>query len=264
MPAEILRLDAAGEPDLVGEVRQIFAGATAAGLSLKVMGGLGCWLHVCDHGEDTLGFRRRYKDIDLMVRKQEARQTGALLQSLGYDPVASFNAVQGETRQMFVGGVSGTRVDIFLEQFAMCHRIPIGEGAFGQPDHPSLGLAELLLMKLQIVKVTDNDLLDAASILAFHDFGDGPDQVDLSPIVAILSRDWGLWKTVTTNMSKLVRWSTHAPARSGEIAESVKALLDAVDRTPKSTRWKLRARVGERMPWYEEPEEPTTEWQAVE
>jgi hypothetical protein len=33
------------------------------------------------------------------------------------------------------------------------------------------------------------------------------------------------------------------------------ALEAAIEKAPKSTRWKLRARVGERVPWYEQPEE---------
>jgi hypothetical protein len=32
-------------------------------------------------------------------------------------------------------------------------------------------------------------------------------------------------------------------------------LRKRIDAEPKSTKWKLRARVGERVQWYEEPEE---------
>ena len=35
----------------------------------------------------------------------------------------------------------------------------------------------------------------------------------------------------------------------------VKALREAIDAAPKSARWRLRARVGERVAWYAEPEE---------
>ena len=37
--------------------------------------------------------------------------------------------------------------------------------------------------------------------------------------------------------------------------EQVTALRAAIDEAPKSTRWKLRAAVGERQKWYLEPEE---------
>jgi hypothetical protein len=35
----------------------------------------------------------------------------------------------------------------------------------------------------------------------------------------------------------------------------VAALRTAIAEAPKSTRWKLRARVGERQTWYQDPEE---------
>ena len=35
----------------------------------------------------------------------------------------------------------------------------------------------------------------------------------------------------------------------------IDALQTAIDAAPKSTRWKLRARLGDRVPWYQEPEE---------
>jgi len=35
----------------------------------------------------------------------------------------------------------------------------------------------------------------------------------------------------------------------------VAALRAAIDGAPKSSRWKLRSRVGERAPWHAEPEE---------
>jgi hypothetical protein len=34
------------------------------------------------------------------------------------------------------------------------------------------------------------------------------------------------------------------------------ALADALEREPKSARWRWRARVGERVRWYELPEHP--------
>jgi hypothetical protein len=40
-----------------------------------------------------------------------------------------------------------------------------------------------------------------------------------------------------------------------EPGAQVAALRTAIQDAPKSTRWKLRARVGERAAWYNEPEE---------
>jgi len=40
-----------------------------------------------------------------------------------------------------------------------------------------------------------------------------------------------------------------------EPAAQIAALRKAIEDAPKSTKWKLRARVGERVAWYVEPEE---------
>jgi hypothetical protein len=39
------------------------------------------------------------------------------------------------------------------------------------------------------------------------------------------------------------------------IAERLRALLKVVETAPKSARWKLRSRVGDKVRWYNEPEE---------
>ena len=39
------------------------------------------------------------------------------------------------------------------------------------------------------------------------------------------------------------------------IAERLAAIWDRIEQAPKSARWKLRSRVGDRVRWYEEPEE---------
>jgi hypothetical protein len=41
------------------------------------------------------------------------------------------------------------------------------------------------------------------------------------------------------------------------VAESARELGQAMDVAPKTLRWKARARTGERVPWYEVPEETT-------
>jgi hypothetical protein len=73
---------------------------------------------------------------------------------------------------------------------------------------------------------------------------------------------------VTGNLDKLGTF-LEVEIREGELdtgrphrfdaATQLAALRATIDAAPKSTRWKLRARVGDRMPWYVEPEEMTHE-----
>jgi hypothetical protein len=45
------------------------------------------------------------------------------------------------------------------------------------------------------------------------------------------------------------------PGAAFDPIEQARALRQHADRVPKSLRWKIRARVGERVQWYELPEE---------
>jgi hypothetical protein len=239
----------------------LVADARRDGVALKVLGGVGCWLHIHDHAAGPVAagtFARPYGDVDLVVPRAARRRIGPFLEAHDLEPARSFNAVQGETRLMFHGG--DLKVDVFLGSFTMCHEIAMDDQAFEPASHPVLRLAELLLTKLQVVRVTDKDLRDAAALLAFHPVADGGDAetVDAGRIAELLGRDWGLWRTVTANLDVLDTWvAEHGP--EGAVA-SVRAgtagLRRAIDERPKSRGWRVRAKIGERKLWYEEPEEP--------
>ncbi|MFN8160248.1 MAG: hypothetical protein U0R52_04275 [Solirubrobacterales bacterium] len=246
-------------PRAAGHAQNIIGRARAAGVSAKVIGGVGCWFHSSEHSADAESFARNYGDVDLVLGRKEALAVSQVLEDLGYQPVSSFNSVQGEARLMFVDVEQNLRIDIFVGAFEMCHNIPLGEEAFHPAEHPALGLVELLLTKLQIVKCNEKDFMDIGALLAFHAIGDGPDDIDGERFARILARDWGLWRTVTDNLAKVEGWAAKAPARSREIVERAQEMRALVDAAPKSRRWKTRSMVGDKVRWYEEPEEPETE-----
>jgi hypothetical protein len=77
----------------------------------------------------------------------------------------------------------------------------------------------------------------------------------VSYINGILRNDWGFCHTVLENLRK----SQEAVGRYDlppEVADNVRTRLmgiaEQIESAPKSTRWKLRARVGTRSKWYED------------
>jgi hypothetical protein len=243
---------------IVAAAERIAAAATERGASVKAIGGVGCWLHVREHAA-AAGFRRDYGDLDVVVRKGGGVRVSELLASLGFAPAATFNAVHGETRLMFADPESGSRIDVFLGSFAMCHTVPLPADAFAGPS-AALALPELALMKLQVVEANEKDLRDVAALLAVHDAG----ALDGGRLAAALAKDWGLWRTVTANLERLARLATGAGVATDAVVQSrARELLAAVEAAPKSMRWRARARIGERTPWYDVPEEPETEAVAV-
>jgi hypothetical protein len=154
----------------------------------------------------------------------------------------------------------------------MCHRFEFRDRL--AISRPTLPLAELLLTKLQIVKINRKDLLDALILLASHPLAAASDgagegaragaTINVSRITGLTSADWGWWRTVTGNLDRLRTYvETELGPNELDIGAplpfdpkpQLSALADAIEAAPKSTKWRLRARVGDRMTWYEEPEE---------
>jgi hypothetical protein len=139
----------------------------------------------------------------------------------------------------------------------MCHQLPLDTRLELEPR--TLPLAELVLTKLQIVKLNRKDAYDVYSLLLAHQVADHDDEaVNGKWIGELCGRDWGLYRTVQLNLERLreeLEVPELQPAELETIRGRVQALEEAIERAPKSAKWKLRARVGDRVRWYEDPEE---------
>src|SRR3972149_1495583 len=72
------------------------------------------------------------------------------------------------------------------------------------PDRPPLPLAELLLSKLQVVKINRKDILDALILLRGHALAETDAAgVNVPRILEHTSVDWGWWRTGAGNLDRL-------------------------------------------------------------
>jgi hypothetical protein len=193
---------------------------------------------------------RHHGDVDLVGDSSGADDLESLFQDLGYEPNWTFNRLhKGDGRLMFLDRDNERRVDVFLDRFSMCHELRLAERL--GVDFPTVSLADLLLTKLQVVEITAKDLTDIEALLVEHRVGDGDDEtIDVERIASVCSSDWGWYRTVTGNLQRLITGDHESDAR-GRASE----LMKHIEEVPKGRRWKLRAALGERMPWYELPEE---------
>jgi hypothetical protein len=79
-------------------------------------------------------------------------------------------------------------------------------------------------------------------------------------ISELVGDDWGWFKTISLNLDRISAALANGspPAIAGgayEPAAAVQTLRSTLSDAPKSRRWKLRDRVGERKRWYDLPEE---------
>ena len=81
--------------------------------------------------------------------------------------------------------------------------------------------------------------------------------IDLIRLRSVLGGDWGFCHTVERNLGKVAEQWADAPIPDAPypVDGQVATLLADLVAMPKSLGWKARARVGERVQWYETPEE---------
>jgi hypothetical protein len=243
------------EADVVAEARVVLAASDDRQLGVRLLGGVAVRLHA----EPVLhpAFGRTYKDIDVVAPRRSAREVGRLLLELGYEPNQTFNAMNGNRRLLFYDVPNERQLDIFIDDFEMCHVIPLSDRLV--VDRISIPLAELLLTKLQVFELNEKDRRDALAILHHHEIEDhDADAVNGAVVAALLAADWGLWRTATMNLDRAAAAVDEYALSSDERAQLEQRLLalrQRIDDAPKSRKWKLRDRVGDRVRWYEEPEE---------
>lgn len=242
-------------PDIVQEARRIIAAAANRAITLRLLGGLAVQLHSPSAGHRSL--RRTYADIDFATPRSHSRRVEQLFADLGYTADRAFNTLNGAERMIFYDRANRRRIDVFVGDFAMCHRLPIAERMAVDPL--TLPLAELFLTKLQIVELNDKDVRDLYALLLDHPVGSSDDETtNARRIARLCARDWGLYKTVSLNIERLrqlVPAYQFAPAEHALLLERLDALWAAIEHEPKSMRWRLRARLGPRVRWYELPED---------
>lgn len=245
--------------DPLAEALRLIGLADAQGLVVRLMGGLAFHARV---PEWSARVERERRDIDLATRARDRRGVSELLAASGYTADRQYNALYGHKQLYFVDPERDRPIDVLVDRLEMCHAFEFADRL--TVDATTLPLAELLLSKLQVVKITRKDILDALILLAEHPLTHDDRGINTDRLTALTSGDWGWWRTVVGNLDRLIVFlatelapgdlDTGRPNRyppGAQIAE----LRAAIDAAPKSTRWRLRARVGERKTWYQEPEE---------
>jgi hypothetical protein len=233
--------------DPAEEAKRIIDEAEKTNVTLRLLEGLAIRVHC--HGQHPSHIRA-YHDTDFFGLRSQTIQIELLFNKLGYVPNRRFNYLNGYKRLAFFDKSHDRNEDVFLDRFQMDHELDfkrrVGLGRYTIP------LTDLLLTKIQVVKVNEKDLKDTVAILEDHDVGGKSDKetIDLEYVARLCSNDWGLYKSVMANLNILESFITgHKLVARDEAAtvKMVKAIREAIAQRRKSLRWKIRAKIGERM-----------------
>jgi hypothetical protein len=240
------------------EVDRVVTAVAAAGPPIRVLGSIGVALH-CPAARELLpAFERTYADIDFAAYRRDSRAVSAAIAALGYIEARDVYINSEGHRAIFHHPLSRVHLDVFYDRLEFCHVIPLAGRL--DADAPTIPLAELLLSKLQIVKLNEKDVVDAILLLLDHPLGHGDaDTIDVGRIADLAAEDWGLWRTLTMNLEKVTALAASYPQLSDDqravAAAAVAGVKGAIDTVPKSFAWRMRDRVGDRRQWWTDVDE---------
>jgi hypothetical protein len=240
------------------EMNHILSASSEAGIVLRVIGSLAFQLHCPKFGYLQAALGRAYTDIDFASYSRQSKEIRELMTHLGYHENREVYIISEGDRAIFENSKIGIHTDVFYGKLAFSHIIYWNNRL--EIDNPTIPLAELLLEKMQIVRVNEKDIIDTIMLLLEHPLGDKDHEtINIKYIAGLCSADWGLWRTTTMNLDKVRQLAQGYPQLTAEQKENVASQVDTalvhIDKEPKSLAWRLRARVGDRVKWYRDVDE---------
>ena len=230
---------------------QVIDAAEERGVRLRLLGGL-AFKKLCPSSMDPRYFREN-KDIDLMGKRENSREIVKIMETLGYKPRELFNRLNMGQRLIYYDMENRRRVDLFLDEFVMCHKFNFKENILAGTY--TLPITQLLMTKLQVVEKTEKEYKDLTVAFHDHDVTAGPGGIRGDEIADLCSKDWGIYTTFWKSLEALLTRTGDLPDGERErVSSGVRRLMGMMESAPKTFGWRMRARIGERTRWYELPE----------
>ncbi len=224
-------------------------------IQLRLLGGIAIYIDAPQASRQP-GLARAYKDLDFAVNRKGSGHLEGIFQGQGWKADAFFNARHGETRLLFYYDDT-IQADIFISVFQQVHTLELEKRL--QLASPTLPISDLLLTKLQIRQLNTKDVQDILALVTDHDFGLGSpaERPELEHLLDLTSHHWGWYTTVHDNLEALRQLSAEilGGVDLQKALGRLSGIQTAMEEAPKSPRWKLRDRIGRKVPWYDEPEE---------
>ncbi|MEM0084235.1 MAG: hypothetical protein QW743_01875 [Candidatus Methanomethylicia archaeon] len=265
--------------EFVEEAKSIVEEAEKRGIIMRVMGGLAIYLLISGTIYEELWGKmerlgeRVFTDIDLaaygrdrdkILRYFMEREKGVYIiwqPSLAFYAGKRYIFYGSPEKQEYKGKIVGRipMIEVFFDKLQMNHEVPF-KGRLEKGKY-TLPPTELLLTKLQIVKINEKDIKDSIILLSAFDVLNSDNEINGDYIAKLLSNDWGFYYTFTTNLNKVKEavMNKYNDRINEElrikITERIEKLIKRIEEEPKSMSWKMRAKIGTSKKWYNEVEE---------
>jgi hypothetical protein len=234
------------------EFKTILKACESAGVLARAFGSLAFQIHCPQYGYLQTA---PYGDIDLASYTKYSRQIREVMTKLGYEENRKIFVLSEAHRALFYKADNNLRVDVFYEQLDFCHIIYWRDRL--EVDSPTIPLAELLLEKMQIVHISEKDVVNVIMLLLEHPVGEiNHETINIKLIARLCADDWGLWRTTTMNLNTVKHFAQEydqlTPEQKSKVESQVNEMLLRLYAEPKSFAWKVRDHMGDRVQWYKD------------
>lgn len=267
---------------LMAEAVRIIDAGRDVGVALRLTGGLA----IRRHCTDLAFLTRDYSDIDMVGLAAQAVAARDLFERLGYAEDYHVTQATGGCQRQFVplgrlleshahvlkrarladeavrSRLATGHVDVFFDVMRMDHDVVIRERI--ALDDYAISPADALLTKLQIGKLTGKDVHDIVALVKDVPLGcdDTPGRINTAHIADECCRDWGMYFDIMNNLDLIIErlddWNLQ-PVDERRVRAALATIQGAISAEEKTFRWRLRARLGRRLPWRREVEETGSE-----
>lgn len=244
--------------EYLSETKRLIEEGQKQGIKLRVMGPIALHFFFPEYVDlyrkmERLG-DRVFTDIDYASYGKSRGKIVPFFETQNYTLEKRAAMISGNSRHIYFGDRI-PMIDVFFDKLSYNHPIDYR----GRLDiHPyCVSLADLLLQKLQIVQINDKDLKDGMLLLLAARIGESDEgMINAKYIAKLMSDDWGFYHTSTMNLEKIKLSSAGVTVLTDQhrsvIAEKADKLLQEIENTPKSGKWKSRSKVGTKKLWYNE------------
>jgi hypothetical protein len=229
-----------------------------AGILLRLLGATAIMLHCPNYSYLFQKFGRSLTDLDFATYGKFRGKLEKFFVNLGYRSDRRTSYYFGESRHRYFDDANTRVVDIFFDKLSFCHAVPF-DGRL-ELDSPTITLTDILLEKMQIVRINEKDIRDTIIMLREHQIQDGErESLNAGYVSKLLANDWGFYYTVTTNLNNvrsfLDKYEALTSSDRQDVASKINILLRRMEDEPKSMKWRTRAKIGTRKKWYTEVED---------
>jgi len=247
------------EENFLNLLNEILDLAKRKNITMVTLGAIAFRIHCPKFKHITYIMKRNLTDLDFAAYMKDADKISTLFSELGYQELLPVRMYFGGRRRMFQNDKTSMKSDLFLDELHMCHDIPFKNRL--NLDYPTLSLVDLLLEKMQIVELDAKDVIDTVALIREHDIGNSDTEtINTAYLSSLCGSDWGLWMTVTTNLKKVSGHLTKFDGLSSEdknnVNQKITRILEIIDSAPKSTSWRMRAKIGVKKKWYRTVDTP--------